>query len=56
MNDYHHGYETYRKACEKHDLEPINFRYYLLNLSQEQLHAYNESAERKRSHDEYASH
>ncbi len=56
MRDYREGYETYKKACEKYELEPINFHYYILNLSYEQLHAYNESAERKRSHDEYASH
>lgn len=55
MNDYREGYENYRKACEKYEMEPINFPYYILNLSQQQLDGYNESAERKRSHDEYAS-
>ncbi|MFJ7737448.1 transcriptional regulator [Lysinibacillus sp. NPDC097287] len=44
MADYREGYEFYRKMCEKHGLEPINFNYYLLNLSQEQLDAYNEQA------------
>lgn len=56
MRDYRDGYETYKRACEIFELEPINFHYYILNLTQEQLHAYNETAERKRSHDKYASH
>ncbi|WP_054767744.1 hypothetical protein [Lysinibacillus parviboronicapiens] len=42
MTDYRKGYEFYRQMCEKHGLEPINFHYYILNLSQEQLDAYNE--------------
>jgi len=44
MTDYREGYDFYRQACEKHGLEPINFHYYILNLSQEQLDAYNERA------------
>jgi len=44
MIDYREGYEFYRHICEKHGLEPINFHYYILNLSQEQLNAYNEHA------------
>ena len=44
MADYQKGYEFYLKMCEKHELEPINFHYYILNLSQEQLDAYNEQA------------
>lgn len=44
MTDYREGYEYYRQACEKHGLEPINFHYYILNLSQEQLDAYNHYA------------
>lgn len=42
MTDYRKGYEFYRQMCEKHGLEPINFHYYILNLSQKQLDAYNE--------------
>ncbi|ATP40258.1 transcriptional regulator [Solibacillus sp. R5-41] len=41
MNDYRSGYEYYKRACENFGLEPINFHYYILNLSQEQLDAYN---------------
>lgn len=48
MTDYRIGYEYYKQACQLHRLEPINFQYYLLNLSQEQLDAYNERAEQKR--------
>ncbi|AVK85065.1 transcriptional regulator [Lysinibacillus sp. NPDC047702] len=44
MTDYREGYEFYKQVCEKHGLEPINFHYYILNLSQEQLDAYNEQA------------
>ncbi|MGE7951074.1 transcriptional regulator [Lysinibacillus xylanilyticus] len=44
MTDYREGYEFYRQVCETHDLEPINFHYYILNLSHEQLKAYNERA------------
>ncbi|MEX3743744.1 MULTISPECIES: transcriptional regulator [Lysinibacillus] len=44
MTDYREGYEFYRQVCETHDLEPINFHYYILNLSHEQLNAYNERA------------
>lgn len=44
MTNYREGYEFYRHICEEHGLEPINFHYYILNLSQEQLNAYNEHA------------
>ena len=44
MTKYREGYDFYRQVCEKHGLEPINFHYYMLNLSQEQLDAYNERA------------
>ncbi|MGE7093676.1 transcriptional regulator [Lysinibacillus sp. NPDC048646] len=42
MADYRKGYEFYRQMSEKHGLEPINFHYFILNLSQEQLDAYND--------------
>ncbi|RUL53934.1 MULTISPECIES: transcriptional regulator [Lysinibacillus] len=51
MGDYRIGYEYYKQACQQHGLEPINFHYYILNLSQEQLDAYNERAEQKRGRD-----
>jgi len=44
MTKYREGYDFYRQVCENHGLEPINFHYYMLNLSQEQLDAYNERA------------
>lgn len=44
MTDYREGYEYYVKMCIQYDLEPINFNYYILNLTQEQLDAYNEQA------------
>lgn len=46
MSNYREGYDFYRKMCEKHGLDPINFNYYILNLSQEQLDAYNEQAQK----------
>ncbi|SOC23989.1 hypothetical protein SAMN05880501_11662 [Ureibacillus xyleni] len=48
MVDYRIGYEYYKQACQQHGLEPVNFNYFILNLSQEQLDAYNERAEQKR--------
>lgn len=44
MNDYQQGYEYYKNACKKHGLKPINFHYFLLKLSQEQLDLYNQNA------------
>lgn len=41
---YREGYEVYLSKCEQFGLEPINFRYYVIQLSQEQLNAYNEQA------------
>ncbi|KGR87253.1 transcriptional regulator [Ureibacillus massiliensis 4400831 = CIP 108448 = CCUG 49529] len=48
MVDYRIGYEYYKVACLQHGLEPVNFHYFILNLSQQQLDAYNERAEKKR--------
>lgn len=55
MNDYRTAYEYYRKACQEHGQEPINFHYFILNLSQEQLNAYNKRAQQNRGRDGYAS-
>lgn len=44
MTIYQKGYEMYVSKCEQFGLEPINFRFYVSQLSQEQLHAYNEYA------------
>ena len=44
MTDYREGYEFYRQVCEEHGLEPISFRYYIIQLSQQQLSAYNMQA------------
>lgn len=55
MPDYRNGYEYYKQACEQQGLEPINFHYFILNLSQAQLDAYNECAQRKRGRNDYAS-
>ena len=56
MTDYRIGYEYYQNACQEHGLEPLNFHYYILNLSQEQLEAYNTVAlVQKRGTNEYAN-
>ncbi len=55
MNDYRQGYENYKRACEEYGLEPINFHYFILNLSHEQLDAFNKSHGQKRGRDEYAN-
>ncbi|MGN7479257.1 transcriptional regulator [Solibacillus silvestris] len=44
MNDHQIGYEHYKEACEKHHSEPVNFHYYLLNLSEQQLNAFKDYA------------
>lgn len=44
MNDYRLGYEYYKEACAKHGLQPINFHYFILNLSEEQLEQFNANA------------
>lgn len=55
MVDYRNGYKCYKYACEEHGLEPINFHYYLITLSQEQLDAYNERANHERGRESYES-
>lgn len=49
---YQEGYEIYRERCEQFELEPINFRYYVMQLSHEQLNAFNEQARIKKGHNE----
>ena len=44
MTNYQEGYQMYLKKCEHFGLEPVNFRYYVIQLSQDQLLAYNEQA------------
>lgn len=41
MTNFQQGYEVYVKKCEQFGLEPVNFRYYILQLSPEQLETYN---------------
>ena len=53
MKNYRDGYEFYLKICKQHGLEPINFNYYILNLTQEQLDAYNEQAKLMEGQNEY---
>lgn len=50
MSHYKSGYEFYLKISEQFDLEPINFYYYVNQLSQEQLEYYNEAAKMKGSY------
>ena len=44
MLDYRDGFDFYLEKCEQFGLEPINFYYYVNQLSQEQLEYYNEAA------------
>lgn len=55
MMDYRIGYEYYKEACERHHLEPVNFHYFLINLSQDQLSAYHTHALEKRGQSELAN-
>lgn len=44
MSTYRQGYQVYLKKCEQFGLEPVNFRYYINQLSQDQLDAFNAQA------------
>lgn len=44
MTIYQEGYEVYVKKCEQFGLQPVNFRLFVMQLSKEQLFAYNEQA------------
>lgn len=44
MTVYRQGYEVYVKKCEQFGLEPINFHYYVLQLTTKQLNAFNHQA------------
>lgn len=44
MTMYRQGYEVYKKKCEQFGLDPVNFRYYVIQLSKAQLDAYNDFA------------
>lgn len=46
MSIYREGYDYYVAKCIDFGLEPINFYYYVLQLSQEQLDAFNEQAKK----------
>lgn len=47
MTAYRHGYEVYVKKCEQFGLDPVNFRYYVIKLSPQQLNAFNEQAQQE---------
>ena len=44
MIDYRGGFEYYKEVCERHEIEPVNFHFFIINLSQDQLLAYNDRA------------
>lgn len=46
MSVYREGYDYYVSKCMDFGLEPINFYYYVLQLSEEQLDAFNEQAKK----------
>lgn len=47
MTMFQQGYEVYVKKCKQFGLDPVNFRYYVMQLSSEQLQAYNTYASEK---------
>ena len=53
MNDYRNGYEYYKQVSQQFGVEPMNFHYYVMNLTEDQLDAYNARAEQKRGLNEY---
>lgn len=48
MTTNRQGYEVYLKKCEQFGLEPVNFHYFIINLSEEQLNAFNDYAKQNR--------
>lgn len=44
MSSYRDGYDYYVMRCMDFELEPINFYYFVQQLSQEQLEVFNEQA------------
>ena len=50
MVDYYIGYDYYKKACQEYGLKPINFAFYILSLSKDQLDIYNERAKQNWGH------
>lgn len=42
MIDFRGGFEYYKEACERHEIEPVNLHYFTINLSQDQLLTYND--------------
>lgn len=45
MTMYQEGYQHYIDKCKQFGLEPINFYYFVQQLTQEQLNAFNEQAQ-----------
>ncbi|MER2028302.1 MAG: transcriptional regulator [Solibacillus sp.] len=41
MSYFEKGYQMYVEKCEQFGLQPVNFRYYVNQLSYQQLLAYN---------------
>lgn len=48
MIEHYLGYELYKLACEHFQIQPLNLHYFILQLSDEQLLAYNNYAYEKR--------
>ncbi|WP_042472527.1 transcriptional regulator [Bacillus ndiopicus] len=44
MSMYREGYEHYLEKCEQFGIEPVNFHFYVMQLSQEQLVSFAEQA------------
>lgn len=40
MEDYRFAYERYMTACLRYGIEPINYHYFILQLSVDQITAY----------------
>lgn len=55
MSVYEEGYNYYVSKCKAFGLEPIQFHVYIMNLSEEQLQAFNEQAKKmKRNQKAYS--
>lgn len=50
MENYIEGYEIYCEACESYGMESMNYYLYVKQLTEEQLHAFNDYKKEKQSY------
>lgn len=43
MKHYKAGYEVYKQACEKHGIDFQDYEFFTIQLTKDQLYAFNEA-------------